>query len=467
MPLYHNKNPHALIRSIEIEPAGDGGAYSVFHLRKGGDRAALQALLAAPGIGQEVLAETRMHNQTLLVTRGTSKPDALLAAFAGHGDAFVPPVVEKKFNPWKWRGITSIVGQSLQLVSSFTSSKPGADRAGIASFAISNLIANVTNITFGAQEKADPHQLRVIKKHINDEFGKHLPDGQDTISPDKDCSARRADGKEEAGLGKKAHALIQQYSVSGGEIGLRLFGAASLSYPVTKWGEGFRKLKSGSFREAHKAAKNDVNEVTYKVGLITLLGKFISLGSIEPDPYHPTPPTLLDKFRENVTFRLSSVVEGVGAAWMAHDRLTKQKFKFRGKEYRDYFGGVGNLVFIAGYVIRFFAPYGSREVDSKELHAHITDTLAKMPREKVPQLLAEIAVDLKEHFKEKAPDIAVIYSQLASELKQYYKIDMHAVPAPTEQTAAPSAQKYAGASPAARYQDKINTPGELVPGLPG
>jgi hypothetical protein len=261
--------------------------------------------------------------------------------------------------------------------------------------------------------------------------------------------------------------------VTGGEIGLRFLGATSLSFPAPKLVNAVKEIRGGRpVGEALKDTKN-TNPVTYKVGLITLAGKVTSLFSKEPDPFNPKPHTWVDDVREKITFPLSSVIEGVGAAWMAYDRFAKQKINLFGKQRPDYFGGVGNLVFVGGYVIRFFAPYGSREVDMKELTAHISDSLAKMPRERLPQLIAETATDLKKHFKDKQLGVSDYYAMIAADLKQYNHIDISALvasaaprqaglPGAAQSHAAPQ-RRWAAARPPATHRDRVTSADTAVP----
>lgn len=426
MTTYNNLRADSPIRSVELSSPKLGYNTAFFHLADDANAENVKAWLSEQA-GQTVISQATIEGHTLLITRGNHSQDMLLATLKERGDNFQEPKVEKKFNPWKWRGITSIVGQSLQLFSSWKGSKPGsADRAAIGLFASTNLVANITNITFGSQKKEDPHQLRALKERFNETLVQHLPEGQTLFSPDENRAALRPVEKNSDSLGKKVHSVARKYSVSGGEIGLRFFGASSLSFPITKWKKGFETFSKSGAKDAFKEIRND-NPITFKVGLITVLGKIISFCSKEPDPYNPKAPSTLDKIREKVTFPLSSVVEGLGAAWMAYDRFKNQTITFGKKKYPDFFGGVGNLVFITGYVIRFFAPYGSREVNMKELNAHITDSLAKVPQEKLPALLAQTAADLKWHFKEKI-SLPEIYNQLASDLKYHHHIDLESIP---------------------------------------
>lgn len=465
MTLYNNLRQGAPIRCVELPPDAEGNAF-FFHLDPKADKEAVKAWLTSEG-GQEIVSDTKMGDHALIVTRSGKTCDEFLAAAKNHGDDFQVPVVEKKFNAWKWRGITSIVGQTLQLLSSFTTvkTKPGrsGDNWAIGGFAVSNLVANITNITVGSQKKSDPHQLHLLKEEFNKKLAPYLPQGE-TLPGTEEKRAELREAPKQTGK-EKVKAAIRKYSVSGGEIGLRVFGSASLAFPFTQFGDAAKTLKtSGSLKEAFNAAKNNDNPVTYKVGKIMLLGKFVSFLSKEPDPYNPKPPSIIDKIREKATFRASSIIEGIAAGIMMVDRY-KKNVKLGSKQYRDWFGVVGNAVFIGGYVVRLFAKYGSLEVNMKELSAHLSDCLAKAPREKLPELVAQTAIDLKHHFKEKAPDLSTLYLDLANDLKFHHNIALPAtmsLPALAQEDdaaaktfASEELKKSQKSAPPAAYQDRI------------
>lgn len=461
MAVFINSRKDSPLRSVEFAPSGQGNI-SFIHVADPAQGETVRQLLTSKDVGQEITAETELNGKPVLMTRGGKTQVELLAALGAQGESLKAKAApKKKFNPWAWRGITSIVGQSLQLVSGFKSSNNPADRAAIIGFASTNLVANGTNIIFGAQQKDDPHQLRVLKQEFNKRFEKFLPSGERLPSPYEDRLSKRP--KERQSAGEKASNVIRQYSVTGGEIGLRFLGATSLAFPAPKVWNAIKDIRGGKpTGEALLGSKN-TNPVTYNVGLITLAGKVTSLFSKETDPFNPKKHTVLDTIREKVTFPLSSVIEGAAAAWMAYDRFAKQKVMLFGKERPDYFGGVGNLVFVGGYVIRFFAPYGSREVNMPELTAHISDSLAKMPREQLPQLVMESAKDLKQHFKNKPLEVSDFYTMIAVDLKKYNHIDLSA-PAgagePAREFAAAQqdvpSRRWATGKPAATLRERLN-----------
>jgi hypothetical protein len=388
---------------------GSGGAVAFIHLQKGANVAAIQERFTTLGGEQPILSEVVTAEHPILMLQSQKTPQELVDALTAQGEQLVAQTEEKKFNAWKWRGYTSLAGQTLTFISGIFSDRPRDDKIALCGFVVLNLLANASNIIFGAQKKEDSYQLQALKENFNAQIAPHLKEGESPLNPQEKRAELRKDEHHTETTGQKIFSTMQQYSTSFGEVGLRLLGATSLVTPAPK----IAKAITGEIPRTFANIKND-NPATYNAGLLTLLGKFTSLASKEPDPYNPTPPTGLDKFREKITFPLSSVIEAAGAAIMAKDAYAK----------KDTAGAIGNLIFIGGYGIRFFAPYGSLEVNQKELHAHITDSLAKLPPEKIPSLLAETAVNLQQHFGKKSPDIASLYAKLEADMLKYHQIDV-------------------------------------------
>jgi hypothetical protein len=336
----------------------------------------------------------------------------VLGALAQEGEQLAPPApVKKPFNPWAWRGYTSILGQSLQIASSMKGNGTAADRMAIFGFAALNLTANFINILFGAQKKTDPHQLRLLKQQANEQLSVYT-DAQNLPSPDFIVATDNGKAATDRGV----NASLQKHSVSFGEIGLRTLGSISLSFPVTRWKSAFTVLReTGSISKAFNTMRNP-NPITFGAGLVMILGKLTSMAATEPDPYNPAPPTMLDQFRQKIAFRLSSVIEGGASVWMAYDRFYKQKIKLGGKEMPDYFGAAGNAVFFGGYGIRLAAPYGSRVVNMPELYAHIGQGLSKLSAEDLPDATVRMASQLHQHFNKAELPVSEIYTALVNEL---------------------------------------------------
>lgn len=95
---------------------------------------------------------------------------------------------------------------------------------------------------------------------------------------------------------------------------------------------------------------------------------------------------------------------------------------------RDYPGAIGNAVFVGGYGIRLAAPYGARQVQIPELAAHMADSLATLPPEKIPGQLAEMSRHLARHFEgNQNVSLAQIYTQTTKELARQHHIHLPAV----------------------------------------
>lgn len=413
MQVYQNlQGKKSPIKTVEFpEDSGDKTAF--LHLNSFDDLEPVKAWLGEAGLS--ITAQALAGDQPVLVVTGADQK-GMTEALKARGDDFQLQPKQKKSlkDPWVWRGISSFAGQSLTLYSGLTNkAKDPADKAGLVGFASANIVANISNIVFGQQKKKDPHQLRYLKERINEQLADRFTADAPLLSPDENRSSQRQE-EDTRSAGRKFYEMAQKYSVSGGEIGLRIFGATSLSFPISQWANFSTALDKRSLTPLA-----NTNPVTYKAGLITLLGKFVSLVSKEADPYNPKPPSLLDKFREKGAFRLSSVIEGAAAAWMTAD-MWKQG---------DRVGAAGNLIFVGGYMIRLLAPFGERAVDMKELNAHITDSIAGMPREQLPQTLADIASDLHRHFNKdkkpgKGPTIGQLYADLAADLQKHHGIDL-------------------------------------------
>jgi hypothetical protein len=438
MTHYRTHHPAATVRSVEFT----GNAPSdvmLLMIKPENDAAPMRQLLSNPDL-KRIISETVTPQGTLIVSRGAQSQQQMLQLLAAHNEVLEAQREQKKFNPWKWRGYSSFLGQSLQLVSGF---KSGADRSALVGFASLNLVANVINIMFGAQEKEDPHQLRHLKTTLNQQLAPYvnataLPNPEDKLA---DTYVDKAAPKKS--MGSKAYDLTSKYSVSFGEIFLRTLGSVSLAFPITQWSAAFKTLKETKSASQTYGALRNSNPVTYGVGLLMLLGKFTSFASKEPDPFNPKPMGVIDVFREKIAFRLSSIIEGGAATWMAHDCFKNRTIHIGGKQRPDYFGGAGNVVFIGGYGVRLAAPYGTREVNMKELYAHAATALAAAPPEKLPDLLAQTAVSLKQHFHNKPIETATIYQELSRRLQQHrpHIIDKKKADAPQDALATtPAAQ---------------------------
>lgn len=469
MSAYNNLRQDSPIATVEFSPVQQGN-FSFFHLRQTGAQDDVKRWLTE-NLGQQIVAETKLHNEQILVVRGGLTQDEILQRLGSRGENFTHPDKERAINAWKWRGNLSMVGQFLQLASSVLTLKPKQNTPassfkisdydkgkGIdvptATFALSNIAANTTNIAFGAEKSRDPHHLRYMKEEFNKRLLKFLPENQAAPSINENRAPLRDDKRHvPKTTGERTHDFMSRHSVSFGEIGLRYFGAINLAFPFRKWKAGAQELMAGDPKKALKTAYNSEDKFTARAGVAYILGKAIALFSKVPDPYNPKPHTWVDTVREKVTFRLSTATEFVAACIIAADRFTKRRIKMpdwkilpqklRGSVQRDYVGGVGGALFAAAFIIRFFAKFGVKEMNMDDLNAHITEGLSRVPRDKLPQALADTAAFIEAHFdkehKDKAQGFGYIFTHLANDLYRYHNIALPGAGAPPE--------LYAGGTP--------------------
>lgn len=292
------------------------------------------------------------------------------------------------------RAYLSTLGQSLLLYSGLKSAGSPSDRHALIGFASVNLVANAINAMFGAQKKEDKHQLHYLKQRINDEI---LPLADEAILPSVTATLEQSHGKR--ANESQAHYLLQQYSVIISEFILRTAGSLSLIAPITGWGKAARNLRKGmSIRETFLHARTE-NAILFGAGIFSLAGKGFILAASEPDPYSPEPMSRWRHMREQFMFRLSTISEVIGCSWMGYDRF---KNKNGGKLLcADMYAGFGNLAIDLGYIPRWIAPYGVREVNMSELYAHAARALQTLPPEKIAPMTDQISCELAEHFKAK------------------------------------------------------------------
>jgi hypothetical protein len=414
--------PDIPIRTIEF--ADDANTHLVFFYVTGGSSIAeAKSWLHDHSIPTDVIGESTLRGGRVLVGHAVQPGQVLLEGLAAQGFHFNAPEPEKKkFNPWKMRGNLSMVGQSLQIASSALREKFDV---GTATFAISNILANLSNIFLGSQKSKDPHHLRELKSRINAGFTP-LTDDPSRL-PGLNESRLEQHGAREKVSGFKA--FMRRYSVQFGEVGLRMFGAFNLTFPIK-----FKEIFRGNFADA-KLEFNHNDKPSAYVGIAYMVGKVIALLAKAPDPYNPKPKTNFDKIREKYLFKTSSVIEGAAAAFLAYNRFTspereikKTKLGFgkEGEVIPDIFGGTGGLLFTTGLGIRYFAPFGEREVDMEELRAHIVDGIAALPEATRAQALAEAAGTIANHFGKDKLSYGEFYKQLWDDLARFHQLEVRA-----------------------------------------
>lgn len=456
MTLYHTHQPDAPIRTLECVRT-DGRrsreALTYFTLSDPARRDEAVALLRRALPHQTHVGTTEVAGKAVIITRGREAPADLLRQLNGAGQDFIKQAPEKKFDAWKWRGNLSNFGQGFQLLSAALKKEKGFDHS-VLGFAVFNLAANMMNLVFGGERKPDINRLHHLKSEFNAQITPYLASDAPLPDPGETLTKGRQQKKSEA-LGSSIYGFLKRNSVVFGEIGLRYIGAFNLAFPIAQWvGKGRQafaaaegpmgtRLKAG-FSAAGKNFHNKESLVFYS-GIAYLVGKTIALGSKVPDPYDSKPHGVIDSFRERGMFKLSTVIETIAAATLTVNGLKPGKVSAsnpdgarlhtRNRTYwlpdamkhekfitRDWFGAAGGALFTAGLAIRFTAPFGTREVNLKELNAHIAAGLAQVPAQKRPQLLADSALAVTAQFPDQHLEFGSVYTALVTELERYHHI---------------------------------------------
>ncbi len=424
MAVFENAKQESPIKSVEFSPVSDGN-FSFFYIDSPISKEGVKKWLTSAEVGQEVVAETQVGSCPVLVTHGDKPKDELLQLLEKRGEQMQPYQRKKPFSEQAWQTGASMafVGQLMQLTSSFLRPDRKPDWS-LRLFAVPNLLATTWIYFYGAQRSDDQNRLTYLKKHFNEELGTHAPGGQQSL-PDIHDNRLDLHGqqKEPETVKQKLDGFLRQYSVRIGEIGLRYFGVIALAFPMNKWGAGLKKGAAGEFKEAYQISRNE-NSWTHYAGLGSIAGKTIAITSKAEDPYNPKPSGWLSRMREKYTFNTGGALETVAFGALAMDGFRKKKISFTkgGPVHRDYISAIGGALFTIRYVIRFWAPFGVRDMNMPELYAHVTDSLAQMPPDKLPQLVADTAADLTTHFKDKHLKYGEVFTQLLNDLYRYHHI---------------------------------------------
>ena len=452
MAVYKNTNTSSPLASVEFTPVSDGN-FTFFHARAGADIEAFKAWITSAEMGQNVVAQTVVSGETVFITHGDTPKDAMLKQLETKGEQLSLQAHKKPFNWWALRGGLSIAGQTLHFASALLGVeqlkaghaqldpknahfnpklKEGmyvrkAFQTDIGVFAVLNQTANLANILYGGQEENAENRLHAVKGEINGTLADHLAAVDNPINVLEKRSDLRKDPEGPQTAMQKADEFTRKYSVRFFEIGLRVVGTMALIVPWKNIPKGLNALKKGQMAEAWKVSKNP-DKNYFNAGMLYMGGKIMSFCAKVPDPYDDKPHTLLDTVREKYLFRLGTAMEAWAGGTMAHNAFTNKKWGFSDpnrpdiKPNMDYLSGVGGSLFVMGFGARFFAPYGKRQVDMEEVYAHAADTLAKTPPEKLPQLMADTAATLKEHFKDKQVDFSEIYTKMMTDMYRYHHV---------------------------------------------
>ncbi len=417
MVMYTNHARNTGIDSMEFTSVSNGN-FSIVYVDSPAKIELIKEQMTTPDMGQQIIAHTLVNGRPALIMQGPLSKDALLAKLHDQGEQLTENIPSKKKNPWAIRAGLGFAGQGLQLTASLMNPKKGVDWPLLV-FATTNLLANTIALSFGAQTKDDTNRLLFLKEKYSDNLSPFTDDKSELPRPGEDRSSLHYDHKEPK-LKERATNFISENSVTIGEVALRYLGAFSLAFPANKWGAAKKAFNEGGFEAGYSAHRNP-DMVAHAVGITSMLGKTIGLGSKVPDPYDPKPHGMLDKFREKVPFKLGGWMEAAGWATMAAHILKSKK---PGKPYEasQVLSAIGFAMFTTAYIIRTQAPYGKMKFDMEELNAHIVDTLAHLPPDKLPQLLADTAASVTEHFKDKNLNFGEVYTQLISDLYRYHHI---------------------------------------------
>lgn len=457
MTLYHNRHPESPIgtlESVSVDGKKSHAMLTFCYVNQPDRLEEAKALLAHALPHQKLAGVTQAGGRPVLILSGREPVEAVIEQLHGPTLDFVKARASKSFDAWKWRGLLSNGGQGLQLLSAAFKKEKGFDHS-VLGFAVFNIAANVINMIFGGENKPDPHRLRLLKNEFNQQLAPFVKDNAALPDPEATLTKGRKQKKSVA-LGEAIYGFLDRNSVVFGEIGLRYVGAFNLAFPIMQWAgkgrEAFR-LTEGGFGSKMKAGviaagknfHNGHDKLIFYSGIAYLVGKTIALCSKVPDPYDPKPHSTLDYIRENVLFKMSTAIETGAAATLALNGLKPGKqtpanpegvrlytrnrnywvpeiFKHHQFVTRDWFGALGGGLFTGGLLIRFAAPFGKREVNLKELYAHVAQGLAQVPAEQLPQLVADSATAIKAQFPDRALEFGAIYAGLVQELQRYQHI---------------------------------------------
>lgn len=429
MAVYKNKKASAALTRVEVTHAVDGRNV-FFYLQDAAAIADLKRSMADSGLSLNIQAETKLGNNLVLIAN-TSADEKSIASWLSKQDIGISHK-QKSVDPWVIRSILGFGGQTLQLASAFMRPNGKIDPT-LFIFATANMTANIINLMYKSQDLDDPHQLKFLKERYNRSLTPHLEAGEFAPNTADNLKDNRKTGEEKP---QSFDDFMRRNSVGVGELGLRYLGAFGMAYPYEIKGSNnwWGAIKEGGL------PKLNPNKWRQFAGLSSIFGKTVALSSKVEDPYNPASHSWLDTVREKFTFIGGGIIEAGSFSALAYDCFvnSKKDTQNRGIKWpswapkglantqtRDWLGGVGASMFVTGYIVRSWAQYGKRNVDMDELYAHVSDTLAKTTPEKLSQLVADTAVDIKHHFKDKTDlDYGTIYTALVNDLKRYHHIEI-------------------------------------------
>ena len=420
MAVYINNNRKSPIASVEFTPSVEGN-FTVLHARNPGDVDAIRQQLTERAPNQRVLATTSIDGRPALVTQGPRSRDEIFRTLAA--DNNLREEIEKRgIGAWGIRGILGVVGQGFVLISSQLRRDSGAML-----FVVANLAANALAFAVGSQKKEDAERAKAAKQDINQYVaGK-------THEPLPGTAEQRAPARQDKEIlspQQKIGAWIRKHSVNI-IIGLRMLGIGALfksgiaaAHNLT--GERKKEVTfARMFKEprlvaqAFKGSATDVKKSRLWASVLTGVGKTIGLTPLAA--------------KNNGVFRAASVLEMFGFGMLARDgwskKFTTKDLKgfpwshFNGIDFKhDYFRATGGSLFVTAYLVRFFAKKETQEISMNELFAHASDAIAQVSGEEMPQVVADVAAQLKALPENKDEPYGEIYNRLANDLYRFHNI---------------------------------------------
>lgn len=418
MAVYKIKNADSLLSAVECIPVSDGN-FAFFTARNPATpefKATLTSFLTGPGMEQHIVGEATVDGRPVFITRCHKTQKELVELLQAKGEKAELVTHEKSLDTWKFISMLAIPGQMLQLSSSLMRKSNKVDW-GLFVFAASNLVGHAITWNYGAQKSEDVNRLHAIKAEVNESLAPHAPAG--TALPEIH-DVRKESRLDAHTISERANDYLKGHSVYIGELACRYLGAFALAFPVNQWKKA---AGASSVSEAYKLAANP-HPLAHAAGIASMAGKTTSMFAKTEDPYNPEPKSSLDTFREKVAFRAGGWIEAGAFTALTYEALTnpQRRITFQGKEYRDYVGAAGSALFTVRYILRNWAKFGEKKVDMDELYAHTTDSLARMPKEKLPELLAATAGEITTHFKDKNLNYGEVYTRLRTDLYRYHHI---------------------------------------------
>ena len=446
MTVYKNNNPDekSIFASVDLD---DTNNTAFFFVRNEVDVEKAKNSLASAG--QTIIAQSYVKGHTVLITQGTiSKEELFDKISTARGDKFelVPPEEKTtlkfiKENGWKIRGGSSVIGQSATLFTAANSvsvadavsgGKPKFDPAK-GFFAIFNLAANCVNYFFGGQKEADTKGLDKFDEIIADEVNRYLPSNQKQLSPDDVRKLSYMSDKERADHEKDKGfwGAVKRNSVQLGEVGLRTLGSFALMFgPLVavlirpwNWKSGFGTIFQGSVKEIFAKSRSKDN-FTFVAGIGMMSGKIMGLLAQTQDPNNP-PTTYWEEIRQKVLWPVSSFVEMISQGAMTYDEHKNKLLAIGGKYYYNITGVLGNAILtVPPYPTRLVLPYGKKVLDIDEVQARLLDEVHKLPKDKIPEVLARVTARMVEHIGDDSPSFTELYRKLIDKLEKYHSISV-------------------------------------------